>query len=132
MMKAEKSASVCVHGMLIFGLGEGDFGVLDRYRAQGFVREQVNAYVHLKASSINFEVEAYVWPREETTVMGGEGRGRGRGSGSGRGGIDRGLEWTVERFWDESRLGRIYREAVVEHKLLREQAAIRKSMPMLA
>ncbi|KAL8794601.1 MAG: hypothetical protein Q9195_002797 [Heterodermia aff. obscurata] len=105
MVKADKSASsVWTHGMLIFGLSAADFRVLDRYLAEGFVREQVSAYVTLKSSSANFEVEAYAWPREPET------RGTGRRRGS------REEEWSVERFWAESRLCRIYRETVEEQQ----------------
>ena len=106
MMKAEKNASVSTHGMLIFGLNAEDFRVLDRYLADGFVQEDVSAYVNLKSSTTNFEVSAYVWPRDETRVKGGK---------TVR--IHQGVEWTVERFWAESRLCRIYRETVMEHSL---------------
>ena len=125
MLKAEKSNSaVCTHGMLIFGLGTHDFEILDRYRANGFVREQVSAYVNLRSSSTNFEVEAYVWPRWETVM-------RGKGGSSTEVRIEEGGEdqWSVERFWAQGKLCRIWREAVMEREVMlramRERAAVR-------
>ena len=118
MMKAEKSASVSTHGMLIFGLSDENFRVLDRYLADGFVQEEVSAYVNLKSSSTNFQVSTYVWPRDATV---------GRRGKTIR--IDQDVEWTVARFWAESRLCRIWREAVMEREsLLVKAAAERHSM----
>ena len=123
MMKAEKGASVSTHGMLIFGLTDENFRVLDRYLADGFVQEEVSAYVNLKSSSTNFQVSTYVWPRETTAQQFNEGRGRGKTIR-----IDQDVEWTVARFWAESRLCRIWREAVVEQERLLAKAAERHSM----
>ena len=114
MIKAEKSASVSTHGMLIFGLTAENFRVLDRYLADGFVLEDVSAYVNLKSSSTNFQVSSYVWPRGSSSSS-------GRGSKTVR--VDHDVEWTVARFWNESRLCRIWREAVMERKRLLAEAS---------
>ena len=112
MMKADKGPmAVSTHGMLIFGLKDKHFRVLDRYLARGFVQEEVLAYVHLKSSSINFPVSAYVWPRPEMRPKGVKSHVQ----------INEGVEWSVPRFWHTSRLCHAFRATMIE-KMLRDEA----------
>ena len=122
MIKAEKNAPAYTHGMLIFGLTEDHFRILDRYLSRGFKLEEVPARVNLKASTTDFPVSAYVWPEAETQLA---------PANSVR--INREVEWTVERFWKESMACRIWRDSMEAARrkiaeLQLEQAAEQYSM----
>ena len=83
-----------VHGMLIFGLRDEHIRILDRYLLQWFVKEEVQARINVMAMEgiLDITARAYVWPR-----------------GNAQDTINHGVELTVERFWEESEVCRLWR-----------------------
>lgn len=119
MMKAERNSPAKVHGMLIFGLTQGDFCILNRYLSRGFIHEGVTAHVNLKkGSTVDTPVLAYVWPQSGTPLR-----------SANRARINQDVKWSVEDFWNRSMICQVYRTIAGQNQVAEsEQAAEQYSM----
>ena len=99
----------CVSGMLIWGLSDESYRILDRYLSndfvkqhielpQAFVKQDVQASVKVGYEDLVITAQAYVWPH---------------GVYDNRGKPD--VEWTVEGFWQKAPVCQSWRETMDEN-----------------
>lgn len=108
-----KKARGEVHGMLIFGLTADNFRVLDDYYlSRGFENKEVRAKINLTdGGSYGITPRAYVWPQ--------------RGADTN---INHGLNWTVARFWEMSRVCNLWRNWKADPEMEADRMQWRKQL----